>query len=234
MPRESQKARTARARRITRTLFKAHPDAHCALQHQDAYELLVSTQLSAQCTDKVVNTVTPELFRRFPNAARLAQARPAELERIIHPTGFYKNKARNLIGMARALVETHGGAVPKTLEELTRLSGVGRKTANVILGNAFDTPGIVVDTHVARLTSRMGLTREKDPVKIEFDLMKLVAKKDWTRLSHALIFHGRRICSARNPQCEACPVYPDCPFPKARPRTVAAKLRTRKRDGRRA
>ncbi|MFQ5514218.1 MAG: endonuclease III [Myxococcota bacterium] len=235
MPRESRKARAERARRIAAKLFEAYPDARCALEHQDPFELLCATQLSAQCTDKVVNTVTPALFARYPDAASLAKARPADLERIIRPTGFYRSKAKSLIGMARRLVEHHGGRVPGTLAELVRLPGVGRKTANVVLGNAFDTPGLVVDTHVGRLAQRMRLTRETDPVKVERDLMELIPERDWTQLSHALIFHGRRICSARSALCERCPVYADCPFPRQRARTAPVKTRktTRKRSPRR-
>ncbi len=221
MPRESKQARGLRAKRILKALFEAHPDAHCALHYTNPYELLCATLLSAQCTDKVVNTVTPALFKRFPDAVRLAQARPTELERLIRPTGFYKNKTKSLIGMGRAVRDEHGGQIPKTMEELVKLPGVGRKTANVILGNAFDTPGLVVDTHVARLSNRMGLTQQEDPVRIEHDLMQLIPQQHWTQFSHAMIFHGRRICSARNPACESCPVFPDCPFPKQRRRKAA-------------
>ncbi len=223
MPRESKRALRFRAQRSRKVLFETHADAHCELNYTDAFELLCATLLSAQCTDKVVNTVTPALFRRFPDASQLAKARPSELERIIRPTGFYKNKAKSLIGMARAVVERHEEQIPDTMEELIKLPGVGRKTANVILGNAFDTPGLVVDTHVARLSQRMGLTQQKDPVRIERELMELIPEEDWTQFSHAMIFHGRRICTARNPACEGCPIFPDCPFPKRRTR------KTRKR-----
>ena len=216
MPRESKRSRAERALRIVHTLFETHPDAHCALHYTGPFQLLCATILSAQCTDKVVNTVTPRLFARFPGPGELAAARPAEVERVIRPTGFYRNKTRSLIGLARALGEKHGGHVPKTMEDLVRLPGVGRKTANVVLGNAFDTPGLVVDTHVGRLANRMGLTRQKDPVHIERELMELVPREDWTQFSHAMIFHGRRICPARSPACEACPVLPDCPFPRGR------------------
>ena len=174
--------------------------------------------LSAQCTDAVVNTVTTELFWRCPDPERLAAADLTELEKIIHPTGFYRHKAKTLRGMARSVVAKHGGRIPKTLEGLTALDGVGRKTANVVLGTAFGVPGIVVDTHVSRLALRMGLTRETDPVKIERDLMELVPESDWTQFSHAMIFHGRRICGARTPQCKICPVEPDCSYPKQRTR----------------
>jgi endonuclease-3 len=214
MPRESQVARRERALRIVRTLFQAHPDAHCALHHKSAYQLLVATILSAQCTDKMVNRVTPQVFQRYPDAARLATADPRTLEGLLKPTGFFRQKTKTLRSMAQSVIEQHGGQIPKTMEELTRLSGVGRKTANVILGNAFGVPGMVVDTHVVRLSQRMGLTRETDPVKIERDLQRLVPEKDWTQFSHAMIFHGRRICSARSPQCELCPLSADCPFPR--------------------
>jgi endonuclease-3 len=237
MPSESREERRARAGRITRALFRAHPDARCALDHRSPFELLVATILSAQSTDRVVNTVTPALFARLPDAPALAAAPPEQVERLVFKTGFYRQKAKTLCAMAAALVERHGGQVPRTLEELVRLPGVGRKTANVILGVCFDVPGIVVDTHVARLAGRMGLSRESDPEKIERDLAALVPRKDWTRLSHALIFHGRRICSARNPACEACPLPPDCPYPhRARAasarRTREAKARPRRRPAR--
>jgi endonuclease-3 len=228
MPSESREARRARAGRIARALFRVHPDAHCELDHESPFELLVATILSAQSTDRVVNTVTPALFERLPDARALAAADPALVERLVFRTGFYRQKAKTLRAMAGALVERHGGKVPRTLEELVGLPGVGRKTANVILGVCFDVPGIVVDTHVARLAGRMGLSREGDPEKIERDLMALVPEKDWTRLSHALIFHGRRICTARAPGCEACPLPPDCPYPR-RARAAAAKPRARAR-----
>jgi len=214
MPKESTSERKARARRITRKLFKAHPDARCALDHRNAFELLCATVLSAQCTDERVNRVTPALFKRFPDAEALAAARTSELEKLVKSTGFYKNKAKSLSGFARALVESHGGRVPRTMEELVELPGVGRKTANVILGNVYETPGIVVDTHVSRVSQRLGLTANTDPEKIEADLMELVARKDWTKFSHAMIFHGRRICIARKPRCPICPLFDDCPYPK--------------------
>jgi endonuclease-3 len=216
MPRESKETRAKRARRIAKALFRAHPDAHCALRHENAYQLLAATILSAQCTDAVVNTVTPVLFRRYPDPARLADSDPRELEQLIRPTGFYRNKTKSLRAMAQSVVADHGGQIPKTMEELTSLTGVGRKTANVILGNAFGVPGIVVDTHVSRLARRMELTREADPVKIERDLMNLLPESDWTQFSHTMIFHGRRTCAARNPQCEICPIEPDCPSPRRR------------------
>jgi endonuclease-3 len=216
MPGESKTARAARAGRILETLFETHADARCQLRHRHPFELLCATVLSAQCTDKVVNSITPALFKRFPDAPSLARARPSEVERIIRRAGLYRSKARSLVGTARAVVEKHGGRIPKTMEELVELPGVGRKTANVILGNAFDTPALAVDTHVARLANRMGLTREQDPVRIERDLIELIPEEHWTQLSHAMIFHGRRICAARNPACKGCPVFPNCPFPRRR------------------
>jgi endonuclease-3 len=181
----------------------------------------------------MVNSVMPTLLDRYPSAARLAAAEPGELEGIIRSTGFYRSKSRSLRAMASAVVERHGGQVPKTMEELTGLPGVGRKTANVILGNAFGIPGIVVDTHVSRLARRMGLTRQEDPARIERDLMELVPEKDWTQFSHAMIFHGRRVCDARNPKCEICPVRSDCPFPRKR-RTVRSSRGRKVARGRRA
>ncbi len=212
MPRESLKARRERADAIWDLLEEEYPDAHCALDHRNAYELTVATILSAQCTDERVNMVTPELFRRWPEPADLAEARQEELEEVVHSTGFYRNKAKNLIGMAEAVMERHGGEIPRTMEELHALPGVGRKTANVILGNAFGIDeGVVVDTHVKRLAGRMKLTRETDPVKVERDLMKVFARERWTMLSHLLIFHGRQVCAARKPRCEACVVSHLCP-----------------------
>lgn len=218
MARETKATRAERAERIVEALFSAHPDAHCALDHRNPFELLVATILSAQCTDKMVNTVTPELFARYGDAAAMAAANDADLQTMIRSTGFYRNKARSLLGMSGALVERHGGVVPRSLEELVRLPGVGRKTANVILGNAFDVPGLVVDTHVGRIARRLGLTRAEDAVRVEQDLMKLVPKRQWTMFSHAMIFHGRRICSSRKPACDGCPLRPECPTPAAAPR----------------
>jgi endonuclease-3 len=199
------------ARRIARSLAQRYPDAHCALVYQNPFELLVATILSAQCTDKTVNKVTPALFARYPDPLALSQADQAELERLIKPTGFFRNKARNLIACARELVAQHQGDVPPSLEALTHLPGVGRKTANVVLGNAFDIPGMVVDTHIGRLSRRLGLTKHTDPVKVEHDLMQLFPRKEWTILGHRLISHGREICHARKPQCEKCPMKTFCP-----------------------
>jgi endonuclease-3 len=200
-----------RARRIVRRLAELYPDAHCALVHDGPLQLLVATILSAQCTDTRVNLVTPALFARYPDAAAFAGARPSELEALIQSTGFFRNKARNLIRCCQQLVERHGGHVPATMEELVALAGIGRKTANVILGNAFATPGIPVDTHVGRLSRRMGLTRETDPVKVERDLTALVPAKDWTDFGHRMIFHGRQVCHARAPKCDGCALSRLCP-----------------------
>jgi endonuclease III len=197
---------------IYRELLALYPDAHCELDFRSPFELLVATILSAQCTDKRVNMVTPALFRRFPSPHELARARQEEVEEIIKSTGFFRAKAKSLIGMAGALVDRHGGEVPARMEELTHLPGVGRKTANVILGNAFDiNVGVVVDTHVGRLAGRLGLTSETDPVKVEQALMRLFPSERWTMLSHVLIWHGRRLCDARKPRCPQCPLAPRCP-----------------------
>lgn len=193
-------------------LERTYPDAHCELDHETPLQLLVATILSAQCTDKRVNLVTPQLFRTLPTAASLADAPPEQLQDLIRSTGFFRNKTKNLIGLGKALVERYEGKVPDSMEELVELPGVGRKTANVILGNAFNkNEGVVVDTHVARVSHRLGLTKHTDPVKIEPDLMKLFPRDKWALLSHLLIFHGRRICEARVPKCEICPLNDICP-----------------------
>lgn len=210
--REAGPARDARTLELLARLRREHPDAACALVAADAYQLLVATILSAQCTDERVNLVTPALFARFPDARALAAAPVDELEELVRTTGFFRNKARNLLGMAQAVVAEHGGAIPSTMEALVALPGVGRKTANVVLGNAFGrNEGIVVDTHVQRLSGRLGLTREDDPVKIERDLMPLVPRADWTLWSHLLILHGRRVCNARKPRCGDCVLADLCP-----------------------
>ena len=212
MPRERNADRTQRADQVYRIFQSTYPDAHCALDHGNPFELTVATILSAQCTDERVNRVTPALFDAFPDAGSLAGARLEEVEELIHSTGFFRNKARNLVGMAEAVVERHGGVIPRTLAELVKLPGVGRKTANVVLGNAFGLDeGVVVDTHVKRLAKRLGFTRHTDPVKVEKDLVKLFPRERWTLLSHLLIFHGRQCCVARKPRCEACPVAHLCP-----------------------
>ena len=212
MPRESQREKAARTKKITAGLHAAYPDAHCELDYTNALELLVATILSAQCTDKRVNMVTKDLFRKYRSAADYAQADLAELENEIKTTGFFRNKARNIRACAQALVEKHGGEVPRTMEELTALGGVGRKTANVVLGNAFNiNVGIVVDTHVARLSNRLGLTKQTGPEKIEEDLQPLVPRDQWCLFSHLLIWHGRRRCLARLPDCPRCEVKNLCP-----------------------
>ncbi len=199
------------AGRIVRKLAQLYPEAPCALDYANPLQLLVATILSAQCTDERVNRVTPALFERYPDAAAFATAEPAELEKIIQSTGFFRNKAKNIIACCRQLVELHGGEVPQTMEELVPLPGVGRKTANVLLGNAFDVPGIPVDTHVGRLSHRMGLTEHADPVKIERDLMALLPRKEWTMFGHRMIYHGRQVCHARKPTCEECTLAKLCP-----------------------
>jgi endonuclease-3 len=210
--RESARARRQRTGEILARLRREYPDAHTALDHRNAYEMLVATILSAQCTDKRVNEVTPALFRRFPTPRELAGASLAELEELVRTTGFYHNKARALLGLGQALMTEHGGKVPASMEELRRLPGVGRKTANVVLGNAFgQNVGVVVDTHVQRLSRRLGLTAETDPEKIERDLMGLVPQSDWTLWSNLLIAHGRKICQARRPLCASCVVADLCP-----------------------
>lgn len=212
MPRESKSARRERAREIYDRLHAEYPDAHCALDHRNAFELTVATILSAQCTDERVNMVTPALFARFPDAPSLAEARQEEVEELVRSTGFFRNKAKNLVGMAGAVVDRHGGEIPPDMEALTALPGVGRKTANVVLGNAFGIDeGVVVDTHVARLSTRMGFTRATTPERIEDDLVALFPRDSWTLLSHLLIFHGRQVCAARKPRCEVCVVADLCP-----------------------
>ena len=201
-----------KAREINELLALAHADAHCALHHRSPFELLAATILSAQCTDERVNIVTPALFKHFPNAAKMAKAELEELEELIRTTGFFRSKARSLKGMAVALVENHGGEVPRTMEELTALPGVGRKTANVVLGNCFGVPGLTIDTHMQRVTQRLGLTKNEVPEKIEQDLMRLLPPEEWTPFSHRVIFHGRRICIARKPKCEVCPVATLCDY----------------------
>jgi endonuclease-3 len=201
-----------RAPEIFRRLAAEYPDARCALDHRNPYELLVATILSAQCTDKRVNMVTPALFAKYPDARALASANPAELQDMIRSTGFFNNKTKSLLGMAAAVVEKHAGAVPDTMEQLHALPGVGRKTANVVLGNAFGRDeGVVVDTHVGRLSQRLALTRQTDAVKIEQELMTMFPRHQWTLLAHLLISHGRAVCDARRPQCDRCAVQTLCP-----------------------
>jgi endonuclease-3 len=208
---QTRTALVRRARRVNRELATLYPDAHCELDFTTPLELAVATILSAQCTDKRVNEVTPALFRRYRSAADYAAADRAALETLIKPTGFFRNKTTSLIGLGAALVERYAGQVPARLEDLVTLPGIGRKTANVILGNAFGVPGITVDTHFGRLARRFAWTAEEDPVKVEHAVGELIPKAEWTMLSHRLIFHGRRVCHARKPACGACGVAVLCP-----------------------
>jgi endonuclease-3 len=196
---------------MDRVLKVTYPDAHCELDFDSPLQLVVATVLSAQCTDKMVNTVTPALFRRYPTAADLAAADRAEMERMIKSTGFFRAKTNSLINLGQALEERYGGEVPRKLKDLVTLPGVGRKTANVVLGNAFGVPGITVDTHFGRLSRRFGWTTEEDPVKVEHEVGSMFEKKDWTGLSHRMIWHGRRMCNARRPACGVCPLAKLCP-----------------------
>ena len=212
MPRESLPAKIARTREIVAALRRAYPDAHCELVYSNPFELLIATILSAQCTDKQVNLVTRDLFGKYRTPKDFAEADLARIEQDIRRIGLFRNKAKNIQACCRKLVSDHGGAVPRTMEELIHLAGVGRKTANVVLGNAFGiNHGVVVDTHVARLAERLGLTRETSPEKIEVDLQKLVPVEQWTMLSHWLIWHGRRRCFARSPECAPCEIRTLCP-----------------------
>ncbi|NLA56770.1 MAG: endonuclease III [Corynebacterium humireducens] len=208
---ETDLGRTRRARRINRALAAEYPDAHCELDFTSPFELTVATVLSAQTTDVRVNQVTPELFRRFPTPAALAAAEPGELEEILRPLGFFRAKARSLIGLGEALLAHFDGEIPRDLEDLVTLPGVGRKTALVVRGNAFGLPGLAVDTHVSRLAQRLMLTEETDVLRIEQDLCGRIEKKEWTMFSHRMIFHGRRVCHARRPQCGECVIARDCP-----------------------
>jgi len=200
-----------RTRQIARRLARLYPEARSPLQHENPLQLLVGTILSAQCTDARVNKITPALFARYPDAAAFASAESAELQEAIKSTGFFRNKARHIKACCQQLVECHGGQVPRSMEELVRLMGIGRKSANVILGNGFGVPGIPVDTHVGRLSRRMGLMSHKNPVKVERDLMSLVPKKVWTEFGLRLIFHGRKVCRSRRPHCGQCPLADLCP-----------------------
>src|SRR3989338_5443552 len=222
---ESIEQKKKRILGIMRRLAKAYPDAKCALDFSTPLQLLVATILSAQCTDKRVNMVTPALFRRYPTTEDFAGAAPQELEKLIRSTGFYKKKARNIQGAARGIIEKFKGEVPDRQEDLVTLPGVGRKTANVVLGSYFGIPGLTVDTHMIRLNNRLGLTKNQDAVKIEFDLMKIVPQKDWSNYSHEIIHHGRRRCFARKPDCAHCEIRGLCPS--------AGKFEVKKRAGRR-
>ncbi|CAN5707097.1 endonuclease III [soil metagenome] len=208
---ETQLGLTRRARRMNRTLAQAFPHVYCELDFTNPLELTVATILSAQSTDKGVNLTTPALFAKYRTALDYATANRVELEEMVRPTGFYRNKANSLIGLGQALVDRFGGEVPKTLDELVTLPGIGRKTANVVLGNAFDIPGITVDTHFGRLVRRWGWTTEEDPVKVEKIVGELIPRSEWTLLSHRVIFHGRRVCHAKKPACGVCVLAKDCP-----------------------
>ena len=225
--RESRAARSARAARIADRLAEAYPAARCSLDFASPFQLLVATILSAQCTDKRVNAVTGPLFRRWPDPAALAVARPRDLEGAIRTTGFFRAKAKSILGCCQALVERHDGLVPRSLDELVRLPGVGRKTANVVMGSAFgEATGVVVDTHVGRISRRLGLTRHADAVRAERDLVKVVPRDHWIAFSHRLIEHGRTVCPSRSPRCDDCPLADLCPrvgVPPARQRKAASR-----------
>lgn len=211
MPRESKTAKAQRAQRIADGLRALYP-AECALTHENPFQLLVATILSAQCTDERVNQVTPTLFAKYPDAASFATARQSDIEKLIYSTGFFRAKSKSILGASRAIIRDHGGKVPDTMAELIELPGIGRKTANVVLGTAFGiAEGVVVDTHVGRLARRMDLTRNRDAVKVEQDVMVLLPKAEWVEFSHRAIWHGRRICLARKPLCDSCAIRPDCP-----------------------
>ena len=209
---ESLKRKRERAKRIVLLLQRHYGDADCALDHNSALQLLVATILSAQCTDVRVNQVTPALFERFPTAQDYANATLEEVEELVRTTGFFRNKAKSLVGLGRALIEEHDGEVPQEMEQLVKLPGVGRKTANVIRGTWFGLPGITVDTHVKRISQRLGWTKLTDPVKIEYALQEILDEEDWTFASHAIIWHGREVCNARKPACERCALRPECPY----------------------
>lgn len=197
--------------RVLSVLKREYPEAKCSLDFETPFQLLIATILSAQCTDERVNKVTPPLFRKFPDARAMAKAKPAQIEDLIRTTGFFRSKTKSILETSKVLVEKHGGEVPRNLEELVVLRGVGRKTANVVLGNAFDTPGLVVDTHVGRISRRLGFTKESDPVKVEYAMEEVVPREDWTVFSHLLIAHGRAVCDARKPACEECQLKALCP-----------------------
>jgi endonuclease-3 len=214
-PRESKALLAARAGKILDLLEQAHPEATCALHYRNPYELVTAVILSAQCTDERVNMVTPELFRRYPGPESLARARMEEVEEIIRSTGFFRAKAKSIVGCARGLASEHGGQVPRTLDAMVKLPGVGRKTANVVLGHAYDVAfGIAVDTHVLRVSNRLAIAKCDDPIVVEQQLMAIIPKERWTRTTDLLIFHGRKICIARRPLCGACPVFALCRWPQ--------------------
>lgn len=212
--RESQVQLKSRVLKIIQHLKKKYPDAHCALNHENAFQLLIATILSAQCTDERVNMVTPALFKKYPTPQDMAKADVQDIEMLVKSTGFYKNKAKNIKACCQQIVEKFKGEVPQTLEELHSLPGVGRKTANVVLGNVFEIPSMVVDTHVTRLSNRLGFVKGTDAVKLEFALQKIVPEEEWTMYSHYIIYHGRQICKARNPSCDSCFIEKYCPKKK--------------------
>lgn len=209
--RESIKKKSERAEKIFEVFGKIYDDADCTLEYKTALELLIATQLAAQCTDARVNMVTPALFAKYPDVYAFANADELELREDIRSTGFFRNKAKNIIGCCRMLIDDFGGEVPNNMDDLLKLPGVGRKTANLVLGDFFGIPGVVVDTHATRLSNRMGLTNQKDPYKIELDLQKLLPPKDWADFCHCLVYHGRAYCTARAPKCDACPIEHLCP-----------------------
>lgn len=202
----------SRAAAVTKILYQTYPEATCSLDYSKPLELLIATMLAAQCTDERVNIVTKELFRKYHSVYDYANANPEELEQDIKSTGFYRNKAKNIIGCCKILIKDFGGIVPDNMEDLLKLPGVGRKTANVVLGNIYGVPGVIVDTHCKRLSNRIGFSSQEDPEKIEYDLMEILPKKDWTGFSNCLVYHGRAICDARKPKCEVCPIVQHCDF----------------------
>lgn len=208
---ESQAQLKVRVQKVINLLKKKYPDAHCALNHENAYQLLIATILSAQCTDERVNKVTPALFKKFPTPDKMAKAKVEDIEELVRSTGFYKNKAKNIKACCEQIVTQHKGNVPQTMDELHALPGVGRKTANVVLGNVFGVPSMVVDTHVTRLSNKLGFVKGTDAVKLELALQKIMPESEWTMYSHYIIYHGRQVCKARNPACETCFLEKLCP-----------------------
>jgi len=215
--RETKEEKKKRAASVVRAMRKRYPDAATALTFSNPFELLVATVLAAQCTDKKVNEVTPVLFKKYKGPAEFARARTPSLEKIIKPTGFFRNKSRNLVALSKDIMEKHGGKVPDKMEDLVALKGVGRKTANVVLAGAYDTPGIIVDTHMIRITNRLKFTKEKDPVKIEHDLMAVLSRKAWSNFSFMIVLHGREVCKARRPLCHICNIEKWCPSSEIEP-----------------
>ncbi|MDF2891884.1 MAG: endonuclease DNA-(apurinic or apyrimidinic site) lyase [Clostridia bacterium] len=201
-----------KVKKVSKLLFETYPEATCSLDYQEPFQLLIATILAAQCTDERVNIVTKDLFKKYETVYDFANANPEELEQDIKSTGFYRNKAKNIIACCQKLIKEHGGKVPGNMDDLVALPGVGRKTANVILSNIYGIPGVIVDTHCKRLSNRIGLTENEDPVKIENDLMEIIPQKDWAKFSNNLVYHGRAICDARKPKCEICPISKHCVF----------------------